>query len=334
MKRIFVLVAHSTILFIHTLTAQDIREMQGNARTFMLQGDYANAILILNRALQSDPQNIETLKNLALNYYFQKNYPKALETIKPVLDMDAADDQCYQIAGNIYQAMGEDKDAEKLYRKGLKKLPQSGPLYNDLGEVIWNEDKGGSIAVWEKGIESDPGYSRNYLNAAKYYSLAGNRVWSILYSEIYLNMEPLSTNTPEIKSLLLENYKQLFENPDLSKAYAEDNKFGKAFVQIMNQESILASTGINTETLTMIRTRFILDWFDKYARKFPFRLFEYHRQLLQNGLFEAYNQWLFAPTQNLPSYQNWINLHTAEYDEFIRFQKGRIFRIPQGEFYR
>ena len=81
-----------------------------------------------------------------------------------------------------------------------------------------------------------------------------------------------------------------------------------AFLQTMNKQSIVAAAGINAETLTMIRTRFILDWFHDYAAKFPFRLFELQRQLLQEGMFDAYNQWIFGTAQNLAAYQNWTIL--------------------------
>ena len=67
----------------------------------------------------------------------------------------------------------------------------------------------------------------------------------------------------------------------------------------MNRQSALASQGINTEILTMIRTRFILDWSNNYKTVFPYRLFEYHQQLLQEGMFEAYNQWVFGSSESL-----------------------------------
>ena len=85
--------------------------------------------------------------------------------------------------------------------------------------------------------------------------------------------------------------------------------------------------GINPESLTMIRTRFILDWDEKYASKYPFRLFEYHRQLLKEGLFEAYNQWLFGSVQNLTAFQTWINTHADAYQQFVAFQQGRVFKM-------
>ena len=39
----------------------------------MRQGDFPNATMVLNRALQLDPQNIAISKDLSLSYYFQKN---------------------------------------------------------------------------------------------------------------------------------------------------------------------------------------------------------------------------------------------------------------------
>jgi Tfp pilus assembly protein PilF len=314
--------------------SQTAKELQESARSFLQQGDYANALMILNRATQTDPLNIDITKDLALTYYLQKDNVKAMEVIRPVLDRDDADDQCYQIAGNIYKQLENPKDCDKLYRKGLKKFPQSGPLYNDLGELLWAQQDYAAIKQWEKGIEVDPGFSKNYYNASKYYFLTTDKVWSILYGEIFVNMEPVGNRTPEIKTVLLESYKKLFVDADLTKNAKDKNKFETAFVQIMNKQSGIAVAGINPETLTMIRTRFVLDWNTAYAAQFPFRLFEQQRQLLQEGTFDAYNQWLFGTAQNLAAYQNWTTTHSMEYSEFNRFQRSRIFKIPTGQYYR
>ena len=102
----------------------------------------------------------------------------------------------------------------------------------------------------------------------------------------------------------------------------------------MSKESSLGNRGITTEVLTMIRTRFILEWFEKYAPKFPFRLFDYQRQLLQEGMFDAYNQWLFGAVENLAGYDNWNKTHTEQYTSFTNFQRSRVFKMPQGQYYQ
>ncbi len=299
----------------------------------MRQGDYANAVLVLNRSLQQNPQSTVVAKDLALCYYYQKDNLKALETIKPVLDKDDADDQCFQIAGNIYKQLGQLKECEKLYKKGLKKFEDSGPLYNELGELQLNDKNYDAIKSWEKGIEKDPSYSKNYYNAAKYYYLSTDKVWALVYGEIFACMEPAGSRTAEVKQLLLDGYKKLFSDADILKNNKDKNLFVTRYLSVMNASSAIAGNGISTETLGMIRTRFILDWFANKEIQMPFRLFEYHRQLLKEGMFDAYNQWLFGAAENAGMYQNWLSNNSADNNAFLNLQKARIFKVPAGEYY-
>jgi len=315
------------------LQAQSSKELHETAKTFMRQGDHANAILVLNRALQLDPKNLTVTKDLALSYYFQQDNAKALETINTVIESEEADDQSFQVAGMIYKRGDMKKEAEKMYKKALKKFPESGPLYNELGELLWEQRDLEAIKQWEKGIETDPSYSKNYYNAARYYYLTTDKVWSLLYGEIFINMEPLSSKTPEIKQLLLDGYKKLFINASLEPNPKEKNNFTRSYLKTMNAQSSVAAPGISVETLSMIRTRFILDWFADASNP-PFKLFSYHQQLLREGMFEAYNQWVFGSVQNVAAYQSWVNSHAEENTAFLNFQKGRIFKIPVKEYYR
>jgi hypothetical protein len=50
-------------------------------------------------------------------------------------------------------------------------------------------------------------------------------------------------------------------------------------------------------------------------------------------MFDAYNQWIFGTAQNLTSYQNWVSNNKTIYQDFIRFQQGRVFKIPAGQYY-
>jgi Tfp pilus assembly protein PilF len=311
---------------------QDPKELQENAKAYMRQGDYDNAALLLTKALEQSPSDLGIAKDLALNYYFQKENTKALEIIKPLLDRQDADDQSFQIAGTIYKALDQLKEAEAMYKKAIKKFHKSGALYNEYGELLSAMQNGSAINQWEKGIEMDPGYSGNYYNASRYYYFTTDKIWSIIYAEIFVNIEPLSARTTEVKSLLLDSYKKLLADDVLQNIEGKNN-FEQAFIQSMNKADTVANTGINAETLTMIRTRFILDWFERYGAKFPFRLFEYHRQLLREGLFPAYNQWIFGATENLMAYQNWTSTHATEHANFVNFQKGRIFKVPAGQYY-
>jgi hypothetical protein len=84
----------------------------------------------------------------------------------------------------------------------------------------------------------------------------------------------------------------------------------------------------------MIRSRFILDWYQTYASKYPFKLFDYQRQLLQEGMFEAYNPWLFGAVDNLAAYDSWAKSHPDQFEAFDKFQRSRVFRMPPGQYYQ
>jgi hypothetical protein len=154
-----------------------------------------------------------------------------------------------------------------------------------------------------------------------------------VYGEIFVNLESYSRRTVEIKELLLNSYKKLFIDGDLKKDQDMKSAFVTAYLNNIDKQSVVATEGITPASLTMIRTRFVLSWFDKNNSALPFRLFEYQRQLLKNGLFEAYNQWMFGATQDLTAFQSWTHAHADEYDKFIAFQKGRVFKLPDNQYY-
>ncbi|HUP10562.1 MAG TPA: hypothetical protein VM187_00070, partial [Niastella sp.] len=206
----------------------------------------------------------------------------------------------------------------------------------EYGEMLWSKKSyTDAIKQWEKGIEADPGYSGNYYNAAKYYYFTTDKVWSLVYGEIFINLESYSKRTAEIKNVLLDSYKKLFNDANLTKDQDTKNEFVKAFLDNMkSQSTFIGTNGVNPETLSAVRTKFVLDWFAKYAKTYPFRLFEYQQQLLKSGMFDAYNQWVFGTAGNLPAYENWTKNHQEDFNKFDYFQHNRVFKVPTGQYYQ
>ncbi len=304
------------------------------ARGFMMKGDFNNAILVLNKALESDRENLELSKDLALAYTYDKNFTKALNVVKPLVERDDADEATFQVAGNVYRALALYKDGEKMFRKGLKKYPNSGPLHSEFGELLWENKDYDAVKYWEKGIEVAPNYAGNYYNAASYYYFTKDKIWTLIYGEIFVNMEYLTERATEMKRMLLSTYKEkLFTEKLSSKEAASMSDFATAVYRAYNRQSNLLMQGVTIESLNMIRTRFILDWFNSDAKKFPFRLFEYQQQLIKSGMFEAYNQWLFGPVDNLAAYDQWTKANADAYNKFRTFQEGRVFKMPEGQHY-
>ncbi|MBK8310977.1 MAG: hypothetical protein IPL04_08865 [Chitinophagaceae bacterium] len=290
MKKYLSLILLVIASFLATAQPEDPKTLHETAKTFMRTGDFDNAIIVLTRALQQDKNNLEMQKDLVMTFFLKRDYQKAKEGAEELMSREDADVVTFQIAGNIYKALEEVKECEKMYKKALKKFPKSGSLHSEYGELLFAIKDFSAIQLWEKGIEVDPGFGGNYYNAALYYFYAKDKVWSLIYGEIFVNMESLSERGAAMKQQLLQAYKEkLFADANLMTG-EEKNKseFAKAFLTSMGKQSSLANKGITVETLSMIRTRFILDWYANNAAKFPFKL----------------------------------------------FQKNRVFRMPQGQYYQ
>ena len=132
--------------------------------------------------------------------------------------------------------------------------------------------------------------------------------------------------------MLVDGYKKLFT--DLKSKYQTKNPFAIAYLTVVTDQAQSVNLGVTPESLNILRSKFILEWFEKYGDKYPFKLFEYQRQLLKEGLFDAYNEWAFGASLSLASFQNWTAQHADDYTRFINFQKGRIFKLPPGQNYR
>lgn len=321
------------VFALFSVTAVFAQSAHETAYSFMRSGDHDNAILVLTKAIQTEPNNEQLLQDLTLAYYYKKDFAQAKTYAQKLMEQEDLDIASYQIAGTVYRALEELKEAEKLYKKGLKKYPASGALYSEYGEMLWSKNDDGAILQWEKGIEMDPSYPGNYYHAATYYHYTKDKVWSLIYGEIFVNMEYLTDRATEVKRVLLSDYKEkLFLNKD-NDADKKNSPFASAVLETFQKQASLTGKGLTVETLTMIRTKFILDWFAKYGQKFPFKLFEYQRQLIREGLFEAYNEWLFGPVENLAAFDQWTKTHAEDYKKFTNFQRNRVFKMPSGQFY-
>ncbi len=314
---------------------QTVESIRKQATTLAQQQNFTGAVQILEQALQQYPDNFEILKDEAYISYLGRDFQHSLQIGKSIIARVDADVQSYQILGLTYKAIADYKEADKLYKAGIKKFPKSGVLYSEYGDMLTQYDnKHGAILQWEKGIEADPNYSSNYYYAAKYYADDNNILWSTIYSEIFINIESLTRRTTEIKNLLLNNYKLTLSgksNIDMLKANGTD--FEKAVASVLSN-SIETSTGtVIPEMITALRIRFILGWNNNQAISFPYRLFDFQSQLLREGLFDAYNQWLFGTVINKDRYDNWIYTHDTEMQDFTQFQRNVLFKMPPEQYY-
>jgi Flp pilus assembly protein TadD len=82
---------------VFTQDAQDLASMKEAAKNYIRQGDYNNALMVLNRAKEKSPTDLEIQKDLALTYYLQKDFVKAQEVSKALVERPDADVPSFQL---------------------------------------------------------------------------------------------------------------------------------------------------------------------------------------------------------------------------------------------
>lgn len=304
------------------------------AKSLIQKGDYENAVMVLEKAKLQDPNNINILKELSFANHLNRDFARAIEIGNESISKTDADEQAFQILGLSYKAIASYKDCGKMYRTALRKFPNSGVIYNEYGELLALEsDLEEALNLWEKGISVDPNYSSNYFNAAMYYGRKNNWIRAILYAELFLNLESYSTRTEEMKAEIITDISNLLKPGAISTL--QNAKKTTAFEKTILEgiAKVSANNKFSIDDMISIRTKFLLEWVQGKQKQYPFRLFEHQQYLLSQGLFEAYNYWLFNTPASEEAYQIWQNNHSKEAKGFNEFQQSRVFKIPYGEYY-
>lgn len=317
-----------SVCFASASFAQDSNEFYSKAKKFINKGKMDSANYYLGKALELSPNNLEMLEDLLYVQYLDRDFVKAVTLGKNLAERPDASVKTFQLVGMTYKEIAEFKEARKVYDKALLKFPSSGLLYNEYGDLFSQMSKPEeAIKMWEKGIEVDPGFNSNYYFATKYYYDNKNPVWAMLYGETFVNIESLSDRTREIKELLSILYSQAAE-PGFLKA--KNNAFAQAIAGTITRE--LPKGSVNVQSLTLMRMNFINNWKEN-SSKYPFRLFEYHDQLIKEGLFDAYNQWLFA-SFDYDGYEKWKAANKDKQAAYEKFVGGRVYKVPAGQYYQ
>jgi tetratricopeptide (TPR) repeat protein len=296
------------------------------------QGQYDASIKLLEEAVALDPDNIDYRYEMGHAYYLSQNYQKSIVIVAELIHGKSVNDYIYQLLGNSYNLNGQPGKAITTYHAGLIKNPRSGRLYLELGNIYkQQEDYSRAISFYEQGIYVDPGYPNNYLHLSRLFLSSEEKVWGMIYGELFMNLEKHTHRTHEMSKLLYDAYKSQIHftsdtsvvvsfsrdtvNPDQEKNIIP---FGQLY-----EQTLMMSLGnekvIDINSLDRIRTAFITNYFaTKSNKKYPNILFSYQNNLLKEGYLEAYNHWLLM--QGDPeAFARWKADNEEKWKEFMRW---------------
>jgi tetratricopeptide (TPR) repeat protein len=170
--------------------------------------DYTTAGTLLHRVREANPQDPEIRYDLALGYYLMQEPLAALEVLIPTVLADSAKPHHYQLTGNCLESLELPDSAFAYYKRGLKRFPRSGMMHLEIGKYFSRKlDEQAAIDFWEQGIRVEPTYAPNYYHACKHYARSPNRLWALLYGEMFLNLEPGAERGIEVSRILLATWR-------------------------------------------------------------------------------------------------------------------------------
>lgn len=300
-------------------------------------GKNEESIVLFEKAHKLKPDVLDYVYEIALAYYNMKDYEKAISILDTLRNHKDVNDQVYQLLGNSYHFIENSDKALEIYNEGLEKFPNSGRLYMEYGLALVGKKRVREvIGYWEKGIEVDPTYENNYYYLAKYFSRTGEKIWTLLYAEIYLNIAKNFKRRDEISKLLYETYNSgLFSNEDsLYKLTFSDVRilsenldekripFQMAFQNTMAESTkpyvLMKTTTLPVKEIIQIREKFLKNWFGKnYNNIFPNIVFDFQKKFLDSGHFEAYNYWLFDVADK-KEFENWQIQNMKKFKSFLK----------------
>jgi len=320
----------------------------------MDEGKLDESIKLLEEAEKLDPDRFDFPYEMAYAYYMKTDYKEAAKILEKNMNHKNVTDRLFQLLGNSYDNIGKSEKAIEIYETGLKKFPESGNIYLELGVIqMGKKDYNSAINYFEKGIEVDPKFSSNYYWATKIYCSSTEEVWGMIYGEIFMNIERNTKRTAEISKLLFDTYKseiKFTSDSSFSVSFsknatmnADDLKdpskiklpFGIGLYEPILMLSMLSVKSIDINSLDNIRSNFVENYFQKdHYKTYPNILFSYQNQIKKAGYMDAYNHWLLMKGDE-DGFSKWQLSNKEKWSNFIKwFGDNKLIVDNTNRFFR
>ena len=119
--------------------------------------DYERAKLLLNRALEKDPQLSDAYYRLGVVELMSKNYEAAVQHFVKKTEMDPKSAMAYVNMGIAYQGLGRLPDALTAYRQATHQAPNSVQAWVTLGQALSSADSAlAAQKAYARAVALDP----------------------------------------------------------------------------------------------------------------------------------------------------------------------------------
>jgi len=324
-------------------------------------GNFDRAIDLLSGLGERYPNHRFVVHELALTYRLQGRPDRAVALLRPYEPF--LDEQLAAAYGSALDEAGQARAALASLERALERFPRSGLLHSEIGTVLGRAGKlEEALEFWERGMEVQPEWPSNYLRAAEIYSHTNATGLTLIYGEVFRNLEPGSKRSAAVGALMVQTLHESVEiaeaeggtkitinlAPALTVTVGGASPDGMnpilAGMPLVNAFEIAISEGLSFTLLKQelslaslyeIKKAFLEFWWQPEGLHayHDVRLFEWLRQLRDAGHLEAYTYWLYGPA--FPDeFFAWRDGHQAALDACLEWlDKNPLYELPYDENY-
>ena len=341
---------------------QDAKALCNKAVELVDNGNPDKGIELLKLAVKLDPDEFMYPYEMAYAYVIKNDYRQAIKILKSMTKREDCRDLVYQLMGNCYDMSGDPQKALDVYAQGIERFPESGLLYLEQGVVRgMHGNFGGALDSFEQGICVAPMFASNYYRAAQFFAYSSEVVWSMIYGEIFMNIQPVGERNGEISGLLFNNYKEHIvfsgDSVEVDFSHLADvaesaDSLATAFNKLMNimnppfgpiyaagiESAVTGEESVTLESLHRIRTKLIeycLQDLDENTRRVSYDnpivvpFLEYMRKVRDAGHLEAYNYWILH-NGDKAGFGEWVGKNRQKFNEFVSWFERNKLEIPDA----
>lgn len=346
MKRLSIIFI-SLFLFAHVFAqdnkdgAKQLAEKGANKIRFE---EYKDGIKLYKKALKIDKGNTDYIYNISYAYYKLGNAKKAWKLIDPVLHENQDMKDYHAFLSNLYESLGKEYHIKPHEIK--VKGPSNAKEYANEAMKLISTDPAKARLYFDHAIDMDPEKAEYYYQAAKLYANTVERIWTLIYGEIFVNLEKNTARTVEIKKLMFDSWKKSLTinsatdiHVDVTQEEAsygmekfDSDKFVVSFAQ--SYETTLEiglyrlSDGLSLTNMYFYYRDFVNYWFRKKELEFPCFIFDWEKTISESNHLEAYIFWLFK--DSFPAeYNDWIKIFNKQMASFESWLENNQMNISE-----
>lgn len=157
-------------------TASVADELNNQAVELGLKNRYAEAVKLLRKAIEIEPNSIVIRKNLGIALFNLKDFDEAIKLLKQVLEKDVAvDAKTLVFLGEALFSVGNDEESLSAFQKALEIEPDNVIARYNYGTVLQElKQYEQALKEYDKAVALQPDLAKAFNNRGMTYFLLGN----------------------------------------------------------------------------------------------------------------------------------------------------------------